>query len=410
MINKTLAEILKYDNWEEILTDEPFNFKVSRDDGYIIIKYLLHQTDLHVKAVEDARGIILDENTLEPVCIPFKKFYNYGEPLASELKGKFIIAEEKLDGSLIKVWKHRGKLRVSTNGTINAYNTPVNDWDDLSFGELFEESVLRMDFLEEYVKEGITHMFELTTPKNIIVIKHEHNSVTYLGSSSKDRGFYKDAIMEEAFGSPKSYIYVVDKVREEDGMDEWIEGFRDKAEELGIEGYVLTDLYGNKVKVKSREYIENHYLSTSLHPSKRNLLRIVAENEVDEVLTVRPDLKSPLDDMKYYYDRLMHTLRDRVNKLIYLSKDRKEIFVSIEEMDLSKEEKALTKLVASNTLARKAPIENFTQSILDSMLSVIEGYINAEFDGSTIADLIMDGEVDLETLTGMTEEELYGGE
>src|SRR5699024_2865527 len=120
-------------DWEEKLTSSPYNIKINRKDGYIIFNYKLGQTDFSINKdlLMECRGIILDEmNDYKHVCVPFFKFFNYGEKCADNIDWNYTTVEEKVDGSLIKFWIGRdGDLRVSTNGTIDARDAIVQSFN-----------------------------------------------------------------------------------------------------------------------------------------------------------------------------------------------------------------------------------------------------------------------------------------
>ena len=117
-----LKFIKENNNWEYILSQNPYCLKIKRDDGYIILSYNQIESDFYNPIVRECRGIILEEKTLIPVCVPFYKFGNYGEGYVPNIDWSSARTQEKVDGSLIKVWYHNGKWRVSTNGTIDAIN------------------------------------------------------------------------------------------------------------------------------------------------------------------------------------------------------------------------------------------------------------------------------------------------
>ena len=66
--------ILSHENWEELLVAEPYNLKISRDDGYVLFKYNQVFSDFNIPLVREARGIIFRESDWECVCHPFDKF------------------------------------------------------------------------------------------------------------------------------------------------------------------------------------------------------------------------------------------------------------------------------------------------------------------------------------------------
>ena len=110
------------DNWEELLANKCINIK--RDNDLCIFNY-----DIGCKfedpIVQEARGIIIDTNNLQVVCWPFRKFGNYSESYADNIDWSSARVQEKIDGSIIKLWfnKDTDKWVWSTNGVIYASKT-----------------------------------------------------------------------------------------------------------------------------------------------------------------------------------------------------------------------------------------------------------------------------------------------
>ena len=75
-----------HENWEELLTQEPYNLKISEDGPYMMFKYNQLTSDFTNPMVQEARGIIFRKGQWEnPVCWAFNKFFNYGEPTAADI-------------------------------------------------------------------------------------------------------------------------------------------------------------------------------------------------------------------------------------------------------------------------------------------------------------------------------------
>ena len=186
---KLLKFIKEHNDWEELLSKKPYCIKIKKDDGYTMLSYNQIDSDFYNPIVRECRGIILDSNTFEPVCVPFYKFGNYGEGYVPEIDWASAKTQEKIDGSLIKVWYDKGKWRVSTNNTINAYKCDLGQVDLLkldcpynSFGELFDEAKAqaRLDF--NNLDKNYTYMFELVSPYNKVVVPYDEIAIYHIGT------------------------------------------------------------------------------------------------------------------------------------------------------------------------------------------------------------------------------------
>lgn len=68
-----------------------------------------------------ARGIILDHEAQEIRATPFPKFFNYGEIPHEEVpRGVPFRVFEKVDGSMVTVFQHKGRWLTATKGSFQS--------------------------------------------------------------------------------------------------------------------------------------------------------------------------------------------------------------------------------------------------------------------------------------------------
>lgn len=168
---------------------------------------------------------------------PFDRFYNLGSPHAAPLDWETAVFEEKLDGTLcILYWDgDLGKWCVATRSVPDA---DVPTASGATFAELFWR-------VEGYVppvsppQRPSTLCYELTGPGNQIVIPYPEWTLTRLGQRDHTSGqmFVGDA--------PRFSFSNIAKAKA------WL------AEQPGtaIEGFVVRDAQGRRVKVKSAQYL-----------------------------------------------------------------------------------------------------------------------------------------------------------
>ena len=60
-IMKIVDFIKEHENWEDILTREPYKLKIVRDNGFILFKYDTVYSDFSLDIVKEARGVISKE-------------------------------------------------------------------------------------------------------------------------------------------------------------------------------------------------------------------------------------------------------------------------------------------------------------------------------------------------------------
>ena len=177
-----LSEFIK-DNtdWEERLSNAPYHIKTKRADGLIMFSYGI-EADFRIDVVRECRGIILDEtDNYNPVCVPFFKFGNYGEPYADDIDWNTARVQEKIDGSLIKVWNYKGEWRISTNNTINAETAKTNNNDD-TFLNVFNRAWSQTGKQFSELNPDYTYMFELVSPQTRVVIPYGEAKIFHTGT------------------------------------------------------------------------------------------------------------------------------------------------------------------------------------------------------------------------------------
>lgn len=314
--------ILSNKNWEEILTNPPYSIKIQRKNGFILFKYNQLYSDFSLPEVKEARGIMFKEDTWECVCRAFDKFGNYGEDYVPELDWENNVSvQEKIDGSLIKIWCYNDKWHISTNGNIDAYETDTGNIKIKNFGELFELALKRygynsFEFFTKTISPNFTHIFELATPYNRVVIPYDECKIYYLGSRSKITG--KEEWNPEdwdEFDLPKIYnlksLNDVIKSAEQLPWDE--------------EGYVCVDKDFNRCKIKSLKYIMAHYARNNNNISLKALIDIILKKEINEFLIYASDYKEEIfniaKDMTTIKD-IFNTVYDKI-PIDIKTKDRK---------------------------------------------------------------------------------------
>lgn len=286
--------ILSHDNWEELLTAEPYCLKISRDDGYIMFKYNQLFSDFNIPLVREARGIIFRENDWECVCYPFVKFGNWGESYCPEISWDTASVQQKVDGSLIKFWYDNG-WHISTNGSIDAFKAELNNVKYQNFGQLTLAAIRRV-FPDEHeffkiFDSRCTYMFELVSPYNRVVIPYKAIKLYFLGMRDMDDG--KEWKPEESdvsmyFQIPKRYsLSTLEDVQKAANALPWDQ-----------EGYVVCDGNFNRVKIKSPSYAKAHYVRNNNVITTEGLVQVILDGEQKEFLIYASEYANELHDIE----------------------------------------------------------------------------------------------------------------
>lgn len=341
-MNKLQEFIYNYPDWREELSNPPYNLAIREEDGFVLFKYNQIESDFSLPEVQEARGIVLDlQQQSKVVCRPFKKFFNYGEELAAEIDWDSAKISEKLDGSLLKLW-HSDRLQqwiFSTNGTIYARNADLyamcpigKTYEDLAlyaFGKSYTPRNLTTHFDPRY-----TYVFELCSPYNRIVVPYDETKLYYLTSFNNESGEEVNFGDDLDFDQPKQYSF--------SSLEETIAFTQsDSFNNFKNEGFVVSDKYSNRIKIKTEDYLRVHRLRGEAIPTPKRILETILMNEDDEFLTYFPEYKESfaemrekldtfmdqLDTQQYNYDKFRDSFETRKDLALWAKKQKDPNFI-----------------------------------------------------------------------------------
>jgi T4 RnlA family RNA ligase len=274
--------ISNHSNWQELLSNAPYNLKISYKNGLYCFKYNQINSNFNNPIVCEARGLILDSKTFEVVCCPFFKFFNIDEPHAAKIDWENgISVSEKIDGSLIKLYYWNDKWNVATNSGIDAADSNLsNNIIYKNFYELFM-AALPSTFSFDNLNKAYTYVFELVSPFNKVVISYNKPKLYLL--MVRDNKTLKE-INYNFSDIEKPEIYFV---RTEEDCRRLIQRLNDS--NILTEGIVIKDSHNNRVKLKTAKYFDLHYMVNNHIMTLDRLIPIVRRNEVDELLSYFPE-------------------------------------------------------------------------------------------------------------------------
>lgn len=279
------------DTWEYDLSEKPYCLKIKRDMGYIMFSYNMIESDFSERIVRESRGIILREEDFMPVCVPFFKFFNVQESYADEIDWKSARVQEKLDGSIIKVWfdDTRDVWMVSTNGTIDARKAEIQasvilDGVEISsYFDLFLASDIGVTPDLSNWDEGYTYMFELTSPFNRIVVPYTETKIWHIGT--RNNATLEEVNVDLGFDKPAEYPLST--------LDECLDAVSKLP--YNEEGYVVVDKYWRRVKIKSPAYVTAHHsINNGVITDERKLDMIISHTHED-FLSMFPEYTESFD-------------------------------------------------------------------------------------------------------------------
>ena len=338
------------DDWEKLLAEKPYCLTMSREQwngmNLLMLKYSQVDSDFNVKLVRECRGLILDEDTWEPVSVPFFKFGNVGESYCPEIDWTTARIGEKKDGSLVKIVNVGDNLLISTNGTILASKAPIakqlgcrySFFGDIVAEQLdavLEKSGWQKKLQEEGLcalwEEGYTYMFELCSPWTRVVVPHKENKLYFLGKRNnetfEETYFTDDPVFSKLFDTPKVFSMK--------SIDECLAATKEMP--WDEEGYVVCDKFFNRVKVKSPAYVAVHNLKGNGVMSYSRAIELVRVNEIEEICSYFEEFRPALEECKTRFWKLVEdsenawdeylkvdsSLQTRKDKALWITKNFK---------------------------------------------------------------------------------------
>lgn len=278
----------------EALTEQ-LAISVKKVDDLLVLNYNQIDSPKTHPIVMECRSLILDTN-LNVVSRSFCRFFNYGEALnvMPEIDWSRAVAYEKVDGSLIKIYRHKSRWNIATKGT--AYG----ESDCMGYGVTFKELVLRAldcdsdaDFQSlmdrSYIHHHITYIFELTSVENRVVKRYDGYKLHFLAARNNENGDYVTELENEWLtdeGCRLSNLIHHPKEYRFNTVDECLRTARE-LKDLD-EGYVIYQDGVPIAKVKSPAYVAVHHIrGEGLNPKR--IMQLVLVNEQEEYLQYFPE-------------------------------------------------------------------------------------------------------------------------
>lgn len=296
--SKLCCFIKENPKWREIIKNE-YGITIKEDYPYAIFNYGI-DSDFSNPIVQEARGIIINTETLEVACFPFRKFGNYNESYADKINWDTARVQEKIDGSIIKMWWNEliSDWQFSTNTTISAKDALANSITGKTFYDLIvsSDNYENLRYAIPMLNKDYTFIFELTSPETQIVVKYPNTHLYHIGTRNnltgiEDKGrFNIDQPKEYPLKSLDECIIAVAELNKNpDG----------KVGSVKKEGFVVVDDNWNRVKIKSPEYLMLHRMTSNSKFSKDRIIDMI-RNKTVNISDICNDFPSLSHYFKYY--------------------------------------------------------------------------------------------------------------
>jgi len=183
----------------------------------------------------DCRGIIINKNTFEIVCYPFRRFFDYNENVKTNFDFSSFYFAEKVDGSLCNVWFYDGTWNVSTKSSADA--SGMIKHVGMSYADYFWY-VWNEKKYEYELNRDYTHMFEFKFPSDTqFITRTTAESISLIGQRN-NKTLQEFGIMTE------NVCYDFEALKQ----------IVNNLNPVTCEGYVLIDENFNRLKLKSPAY------------------------------------------------------------------------------------------------------------------------------------------------------------
>lgn len=327
MKSKICGLIKSNNNWREVINVK--GIRIKEEDSFCIFNYGI-DVDFSDPIVQEARGIIIDTTAVEVVCWPFRKFCNHGESYADEIDWSTARVQEKIDGSIIKLWYDCNTLswRWSTNSMIDAFAAKSDS--GISFGDLIKKADNYDEIKFDKLCRFHTYIFELVSPYTQIVIGYPYTRLYHIGTRNNITG--EEYICDIGMPKPKEYPLhsLEDCIKAAEKLNEGLVGKVEK------EGFVVVDANWNRVKIKSPDYLMLHHKLTKKTISKKEGISTLFATTGDWKAFI--DIMSPetILQMKWYDFEVSRVCYDCDKMMTYAralyeeySHDRKAVVMTI---------------------------------------------------------------------------------
>ncbi len=304
------------------------------------------------EVAEECRGLVLElidfkSNPGKDIVIgetkvlayPFRKFYNEGEYEGQkQIDWNSATAFLKLDGTLCIVYWDETLIEwcVATRSVPDA-DVPFEAITNKTFSQLFKqaafETYLKAEngvwddnpetFFDLWLDRDKTYMFELCTPENQIVVRHEDYKIWLIGM--RDNSSYQEINIL----SPEiKRRFEVCPTYDLSNLNDLISFIAEK-DASKFEGVVVRDKNFNRVKIKHKEYGALNSARDRFHKSPRaSLEAILMEKEDDIRPLLPPELQRHLDTTKEAYACWLERVEAEYRWLF--NPDRKQFAIAVQ--------------------------------------------------------------------------------
>jgi hypothetical protein len=292
-MTKNLVQAMMDDRpaeWTSILDD--LRIRITRDGDLASLKYDQIESPMGDPLVRQCRGMVVDVPARRAVAWPYDKFWNHGEHLADEIDWSTARVQEKLDGSLMILFRWSGAWQVASSGHPTAGGSFGSD--QRTFREAFWGLARDQNVDLGALDPGTTYMVELCDLANRVVVRHARPRIVLHGARSLASGEELSplALREDAASSGLELVREFSISSISDCLSA-----AEALDPVQQEGFVVVDSRFRRVKIKSPRYVALHHMRGEATP--RRAIELWQTGEAGEILAHFPELSgviAPIHD------------------------------------------------------------------------------------------------------------------
>lgn len=256
-----------------------------------------------------ARGLILSPSDKKIVATPFPKFFNYGEQVDQIIPDCDFEALEKVDGSLIIIFHHKGEWRCATKGSLGS--------DQAKWAAAW---LARHD--TSFLDRDTTYLAEAIYPENRIVVRYDETGLVMLGAY---RGDGLEMPYAELTGVADRLGWRMAKRHSFAAVSELLA--LAKTLPATEEGFVLRFSNGLRLKVKGDEYCRIHRMISRVTP----LALWESMQAGDDMEAIRRELP---EEFWPDFDAIIGVLRDQIASIVEAVKAEAEVVAGLTDKEV----------------------------------------------------------------------------
>lgn len=310
--------------------------RTSADGTRVSLTYDQAEADPHDGIASVCRGIVVasnlpisvDKPLHDPyvVAMPFVRFYNHGQECAATIDESTAEVQLKLDGTLMILYFHGGAWCTATRSTPDA---DVACHDGLTYAQRFR-ALWHYGRLGEHLSEHVTYLFELIGPRNRHVVAHRTDELVLLGAIETATGLEVAVVdLAERLGIsvPQRWRFT--------SFDELALGLKDVDPSV-IEGYVVVDAAGNRVKVKNPRFFAANGAVQLLDRSPRTALLAALGDQYDDIVAssiISDEIRGALTSLRSRVQAWAVAGDARLHEIGYGTSSRRDLAARISRID-----------------------------------------------------------------------------